>query len=374
MNEHRVLFVGLGDLGSQIFDLLVRLPTRISFLVGGRNLEYLKQRTNLSLFAATQLGLNPDVSCTYIDLWNREQTAETISRFQPSIIFCAATLQRTEAMHNLSTSIAEQLAEAQLGPRLPLHLALVYRLMQSLQMTGLKATVLNAVYPDVVGPILHQVGLAPTTGIGDLANNVPALRMSIAAHLDRPVEQIDIRLVMARYVSYRMSRFLIEDEPFSLTTLINGEELLHPLQLKPVLDLLLTRFKRMGGITGLVMTAASASLIFNDIVNNTGLTTHAPGPNGLPGGYPVKVNSKGVEIVLPSHLSLEVAIETNRRGLYLDGIEKIDSDGTVYFVEKNMSIFKRLFGYECKRMPLMEAADWAEELQARYAAFADKHT
>jgi len=35
MEKHRILFVGLGDLGAQIFDLLVRLPGNHRFLVGG---------------------------------------------------------------------------------------------------------------------------------------------------------------------------------------------------------------------------------------------------------------------------------------------------------------------------------------------------
>ncbi|GHO82359.1 hypothetical protein KSZ_03650 [Dictyobacter formicarum] len=94
MASKRILFIGLGDLGSHMFDPLVRTSGRHSFLVGGRNLDYLQQRTNLSLLSALQLGYEPDIACTYLDLEQREQTAETIAAFQPDIIVCAATLQK----------------------------------------------------------------------------------------------------------------------------------------------------------------------------------------------------------------------------------------------------------------------------------------
>ena len=69
--------------GGQIFDLLVRTPGQHTFLVGGRNLDTLRQRTNLSRFAAIQLGHTPEVELVAMNLQNVEQTAETIARFQP---------------------------------------------------------------------------------------------------------------------------------------------------------------------------------------------------------------------------------------------------------------------------------------------------
>jgi hypothetical protein len=56
-----------------------------------------------------------------------------------------------------------------------------------------------------------------------------------------------------------------------------------------------------------------------------------------------------------------------------DGIERIESDGTVYFAEKNMAILKETLGYECKRLPLSEVEYRARELYAKYQEFAGKH-
>jgi len=372
IKEQRVLFVGLGRLGSHMLDLLVRLPGKQTFLVGGRNLDYMRQRANLSLLAAIQLGYTPDVTCISLDLWNIEQTAEIIARFQPTLIVCAATLHAWETARALPEDLSRQLALAPMGPRLPFHLLLVYRLMQALHLTNHSAMVLNAIYPDVVHPVLNRVGLAPTTGIGDLANNIPALRLSIAWKLGIPLEQVEVRFVAARYVSYWMSRIDIGGAPFHLTVLVNGEDQTHLLERRAIFESLPGVLKRIGGTTGLLMTAASAAHIYTAIVKNTGSITHAPGPHGLPGGYPVRADAQGIALALPEGLSREEALSLNQAGLMLDGIEQIEENGTVCFTENAVTIYKKLLGYECRRLLLSEVEDRAKELRARYRAFAQR--
>ncbi len=369
----KILLIGLGNLGSCILDMLVRVPGEHIFLVAGRNSDYLHQRTNLSLLMALQLGSLPEITCTFMDLWNIDHTATIIAQFQPDMIVYAATLQRLGDNDNFPPLITQQLAIAPMGPRLPLHFVLLYKLMQAIQQTGLAITVLNAIYPDVVNPVLGRVGLAPTTGIGDLANNIPALRMSIAHTLHRPIASVDVRVVMARYVSYWMTRMPMTNAPFHLTALVNNEDQTALLDRKTLFSPLLTTLKRVGGLTGLLMTAASATLLFEGIVRNTGAITHAPGPHGLPGGYPVRVNTQDIEVLLPENLSLQEAIQINKAGLRLDGIEEIDHNGTVSFTEQSMTIYKEVLGYECKRLPLSEIEERAKELQVRYLALASKY-
>jgi hypothetical protein len=247
---------------------------------------------------------------------------------------------------------------------------LVYKLMQAVRLAGMERTtkVLNAIFPDVVHPILAKVGLAPTTGIGDLANNIPALRLSVARKLGVPLEQVDVRLVMARWVSYWMSRRSVATAPFHFTALIQGEDWTHLLDGMHVFDELPTRLQRLGGDPGLMMTATSAAVVFQAMVNDQGTFTHVPGPNGLPGGYPVRVNTKGVEIVLPPGLTREAAQEINEAGLRFDGIEHIDERGTVFFTEEATAMYQRILGYECQSLRLSEVEERAIELQARYEA------
>ncbi len=372
--ENKILFVGLGGLGSYVLDTFTRVSGKHYFLVGGRDQTYLRQRTNLSTLAANQLGFYPNISCTYMDLWNIDQTANTISEFQPDIIFCAVTLQPWMAIAKLPKRYYERLYQAQLGPWLPFHLTLVYKLMLAIQKTGLSPKVINAAYSDVVNPVLSKINLAPTTGIGNLANNIPALRQSVALKLSETLEHIAIRFVAHQQLSHRISRQgNAGNIPFHLTVLLRGHDITELLDMQTIFELLPTTFKRLGGPVGNLMTAASATVVFDGMVNDSGQITHAPGPNGLPGGYPVKVTREGVEVILPDNLTMAQAIYINEVGQCLDGIEKIDDKGAIYFAEKEMSILREMLGYECRHMTIDESEQRAKELKAKFDAFVEKH-
>lgn len=91
--RQRILFLGVGKLGGHILDVLLRLPGNHQFLIGGRDMPALRQRVNLSLLAAIQLGFTPEVECTFVDLEHIDQTADLIAHFQPDLLLCAATRQ-----------------------------------------------------------------------------------------------------------------------------------------------------------------------------------------------------------------------------------------------------------------------------------------
>src|SRR5438067_1974895 len=164
----KILFVGLGNLGSQVFDLfLLRGAATHRFLVAGRHPAYLHQRTSLSAYAVMQLGVSPELDCTFMDVHNVEQTAQTIWSFKPDLIFSSVTIQPSSAIATLPKPLFEELAQAGPGPWLPLTLVLVYKLMQAVKQTGLDITVLNGAAPDNAGSVLSKVNQAPTTGIGN---------------------------------------------------------------------------------------------------------------------------------------------------------------------------------------------------------------
>lgn len=373
MAQKRILFIGLGNLGTQVLDEFVRVPGNHRFLIGGRNIEQLQWRTNISYLNALQLECYPQISCTYLDLNEVEQTAETIAHFAPDIIFCAATIQPWMHITTLPKPVFDTLYQAQVGPWLPLTLTPVYKLMQAVRQTGLSPQVINASYPDVINPVLHQVGLSPTTGIGNIANNIPALRASLALKLQKPLEQVDVRFYAAYSLNHRISRQgSAGNIPFHLRVLVNGKDLTHLLDMETVFDLLPTKFNRSVKDGNQLITVASARVVFESMANESEAITHVPGPQGLPGGYPVRVNAQGVEVLLSPNLTLEAAVQINEAGLIFDGIEHIESDGTVVFTTQHMAFLKQLFGYECRRMPLSEVEDWAQELRTKYLAFANQ--
>jgi hypothetical protein len=360
----RVLFVGLGNLGSQVFDLLVlRAKRGDQFLVGGRNQEYLRERTRWTAAAAIQLGVPVKVDTTYIDVWDVNQTAQTIATFKPDVIFSSVTLLPSASISQLPSPHFERLAQAQGGPWLPTTLALVYKLMQAVKQTGLKIIVLNGGTPDNSHEVLGKVGLAPTSGIGNLALTVPPLKQAIAEQLHRPLEQVKILFFAHAYVVQSLRGGTTGGAPFHLTAYVDGEDVSSQLDLPALFSALPATLRHE--YTQL-LTAASAATVFDALTTGVSLVVYAPGPKGLPGGYPLRVGKQGLEVVLPPRLTLDEAIRINQGGQQLDGIERIDDDGTIHFAERNMAILKETLGYECLRLPLSEVEERAKELKERY--------
>jgi len=66
---------------------------------------------------------------------------------------------------------------------------------------------------------------------------------------------------------------------------------------------------------------------------NISVRTHAPGVLGLPGGYPICVRRKSIELDLPDGISRDEAVEFINLWARADGVEGIESDGTLIYTE-----------------------------------------
>jgi hypothetical protein len=371
MENTRLLLVGLGSLGSQVLDLLLRAPfTDLEILVAGRNKEAVDQRMNLAMLAAVQLGHLPNVSSAYMDLMDLERSAELIYDFKPDVVFSSACLQSWWVPQSLPKPLAERLDLARVGPWLPMHLTLVHKLMQAIGLSGTSPIVVNSSYPDVTHPILSRLGVAPAIGIGNVANPVPALRQAMASRLDVSVDRIQVRLFAHHYVSHRVSKHGdAGGAPFHLTVYLDGEDVTERFSRDTFFSLLPTRFKRPGGVMGQLITATSAIDVLRAIILDENRVVHAPGPKGMPGGYAVRLGRNRLDLELPVGLSREDAIRINEDGMRFDGVERIDSSGTAWFTEREMSIMAEMLGYQRESMRPDQSEDCARELLDRYREF-----
>ncbi len=366
----RLLFVGLGNLGSQIFDLFaLRAKAGDQVLIAGRNLDYLRERANWTASAALQLSTSIKVATTFMDVLNIDQTAQTISSFKPDMIFSSVSLLPSASISQLPPPLFDKLVKANGGPWLPTTLAPVHKLMRAVQQTGLKTIVLNGGTPDNSHEVLQKIGLAPASGFGNIALVIPPLKKAIAEYIQRPLEQIEILFFAHAYVVQSLRRGTVGGAPFHITISVNGEDVTAQLDLPSLFsDLPLTLEHEYTQLA----TAASAVGLLDMLTVGTPSVMHVPGPDGLPGGYPVRMSERGLEIVLPQGFTREEAIRINQEGQRLDGVERIDDDGTVHFVERNMAILKETLGYECLSMTLAEVEERAKELHVRFLALASK--
>ena len=82
------------------------------------------------------------------------------------------------------------------------------------------------------------------------------------------------------------------------------------------------------------LTAVTAIPLVSALLDeDISVRTHAPGVLGLPGGYPICVRRKSIELDLPAGISNGEAVEFNNLCARADGVERIESDGTLIYTE-----------------------------------------
>ena len=114
------------------------------------------------------------------------------------------------------------------------------------------------------------------------------------------------------------------------------------------------------------VSASSAIQNLGALLSKEPVSTHSPGPNGLPGGYPVIISSEGATVDLPADLSLEQAIIMNQEAQTFDGIKKIEEDARVHFMPYTIDIMKEVLNFDCISFTPQECDELAKEQMLRF--------
>lgn len=363
-----VVIIGPGRLGTGVANMLMQRPDGPRLTILGTDAEQTKRRANLSLLTATQLGFDPELATEGCDLRDVDRTAEQLARLEPDIVFNTASLQAWWVIGELPPAVFKELDAADIGPWLPMQLTLIYKLMQAVSRSGVDARVVNAALPDVTHAMLDKVGLAPTIGVGNVANVVPGLRRAAADLLGRALTEVDLRLVAEAFVSHTLKNTTdVKGAPYHLAVLVDGREV--SVDIEEMVRLLSSRYARVGGGEGTLLTAASAVTVLDALMTDRGDLVHAPGPSGLIGGYPVRVWRDRVELALPPSVTAEQAQSANAAAMVLDGVAEVRNDGSAVYTPENMAIVERMLGYSAKAVTLEESEDQARALGEAYARF-----
>lgn len=368
-----LMVIGIGDLAGLFVDIISRNNQIGKIIIASRNTEVATQRKNLAILAAAQLGFYPDISVINLDLNNIMQSAAVLHKYQPDIIFNTATLQSWRIITLLPKEIFKQLDEAQFGPWLPMHLTLMYQLMQAVTLAKIKTKVVNAAFPDAVGACLKTQNFAPYIGIGNVANVIPALRGAVAVALGASLKDVSVALFSQHYFTHRIPTFGDSGGcPYNFTAYLNGQDVTADLDLAKIISMVTTHFVKTGGAFRQLITATSAASVILAMLNPKETIVHAPAPGGLVGGYRVKLSQDKLALFLPPSLSLEQAVHINEAGQVFDGISKITSDSVVHFAPPQMAVMKKMLNYECNQMQVTDTAFWASELTAKFKEFCHK--
>jgi len=373
MKRNSIMIVGLGDLGGYVLEFLARVPNMPKIVTADINEDWGIRKTNSAVMGAFQFGLYPDIEFIHLNAFDIEETAKVIREIQPAIIYNSMTLQSWWVITQLPQDAYKTIDEARYAPWYPMHFVPAYKLMQAVKRSGIKTHVVNAAFPDVVNPALSKIDLLPTVGIGNIDNLVCSLRIIAGKMFNAPLRAVTVYLVAPHYISYYASRFgNVGGAPYYLKVMVDDKDVTSKIDKEKFIGDVVTIGRRPGGTQAHPVVASSVCRIILGILFDTKELGHAPGPNGLPGGYPVKLSAEGVEVFLPEGLLLDEAIRINNEGQIFEGVESIDKDGTVVLTDKSAGIFKKLLDFDCKVYTVKDCEAKAKELGEKFKKWAAK--
>lgn len=236
------------------------------------------------------------------------ELSRVLAATRPDIVLLAASLHSPCPADN--SSWARLLQRAGFGLTAPLHAALAITAAEVVAQIG-RPRLLVASFPDAVNPMLVALGLPVFAGVG----NVALFTASLRAALDVP-PQTRVRM-LAHHVHLDPPHGP-EDEARAW---VGGN---------PVPDVASALAgQRATDLCELNLIAGhSAALLIRDLVAGTPVVTNLPGPLGLPGGYPVRIDEE-IELDLPPELSVQEAVAFNRSAARRDGVD-VDGDRVVF--------------------------------------------
>jgi hypothetical protein len=303
-------------------------------VVAGRNQERCQAVAGQCRIVAASCGHRPEVVAA--NEWDGDGH---------DLAVLAPTMQSWWVLGGLPEERRAPLEGLGLGAWLPFHLA---PLLEVTERLGDGPFTVIASYPDATGPVLAAAGRAVGCGLGNVAE--------VAAKFPYPVRMAAHHaLAPFAFRSYGswdgdLPPFLVDPEPPDAAAIVRS-----PWPLLPGQDL-----NRV--------TAATASALFDALLGEAPASVNVPSPGGLPGGYPVLASRLSVQLDLP--WPLERARSVNEQAACWDGIERIDTDGTVTLTEATRATLRDVLGYDAGPLRAADAPAAAAELRQRFRLYA----
>ena len=343
-----ILIIGTGYFAEiMVCDLAATAPADTTVVIAGRNVERLKWLCTASNARAAIFGRPVQFLTDTFDLRSVDSVAEGLRRWSPSVVVQSASLQSPWSVDRPDSGWSRLVNAAGFGITLAFQSMLPVRTATALQTLGSSAAFVNTCYPDGVNQVLRARKLPITCGVGNIA-----IFSSVIAGTHAPTERAAIR-VLAHHqhlVQWRRPGAERDGVPPRVwngeTEMTDVQERFRGIQLP---------FRDLNVISG-----ASAVPVLLALAGKQDCRGHVPGPNGLPGGYPVRVKSGAVELDLPAAVSADEAIAWNRQFEAADGAS-VTADGRVVYSERARAALQAV-------SPEVTAGFDVQELESAHAA------
>lgn len=367
-----VMIFGLGDLGGWVLEFLARRQGVTTIIGCDKRADWGSKKIDVAAVGAGAEGYDKTLKFEECDVFDTDRTAELISKYQPDFIYCGMTLMSWSVYTYLPHDIHELTKKIAGGPVVPVHLTLIYKLMQAVKKSGTNPVVLNNSWPDIVNPMLWGAGLGVLVGGGNLDNIVNEIKRKISVKEDVPMSAVTVYFLCEHVINVMGVRTGI---PYFLKIMIGDKDVTSRYDAASLISDRLMAPCPPEWISWIVHPEVASSTVKNimAVLNDTNEFTHSPGPNGLIGGYPMRIGAKGVKIELPEGMTMEQAIKYNTDQAKYEGVEAIKEDGTLIVTEEAYQITKKLLGLECREIKVADTAEWSKELIQAFKKLGERY-
>jgi len=294
-----ILISGTGGFAARIaFDIAATADEPVEVVIAGRNRERLNWLRTAANARAALFGKKARFTTHAVDLLAPNASDEMLAATAPRIVVQAASIQTSQVIAQSGNAWTKLVAEGGLSATAVFQALLSSRVAAAITRSGKPMTLVNCGFPDVVNGMIRAMGHDVACGMGNVAilSNVfagsaatpPRAEIKVLAHYQnlaawrrRPEERggraprvwldgVEVEGVYARFADIQLTP-------------------------EPVIEI--------SGASGVPMLLAMAA--------NRSWRGHVPGPNGLPGGYPVRLVDRSLELELPDGVGEAEAIAWN---------------------------------------------------------------
>ena len=292
-----ILIFGTGHFAGRIvLDLAATASDPVTVVIAGRNRERLNWLRTAGNARAALFGRPARLLSREVDLSLPDAAAAAIAEVQPTVVVQAASFQTGNVISNQDNAWTKLVAEGGLSATAVLQAPLSIEVARAVKATRPQTYFINCCFPDVVNPLIAALYLPITSGVGNIAilSNAFAGVLGDAARLK----------VLAHYQNLAPWRRPPEGRAGPCPRVwIDNEEIADVYGRFASVQLTREPAIEISGPSGVPMLLAIAA--------GGDWSGHMPGPNGLPGGYPVKFTARRLDLDLPANLTRDEAIAWN---------------------------------------------------------------
>jgi hypothetical protein len=304
----RMVILGAGPFGAGIATALAhdsRVPVTVHVAARDRNAA--GRACTVAGAQAAAVGSSSVFLPHRVDAADGAGLRALLERVRPGVVVVAVSHQAPAESSGPRTAWTDLLDRAGFGVTLPLQADLALRVAAACAETGPTALI-NACFPDAVNGLIQAAGLPVLCGVGNIGTLAAAVAATLAPP-DRP------RLRMVAHHGH----LHVPAEPAAEAQAWLDDVPLADLagRLAPVRALSPAARNAVGAGSAAPVVRAAAGA-------GPPWTGHVPGPLGLPGGYPVRLDGPRLTVLPPAPLGLDRAVACNQRAAALDGIRVAD--------------------------------------------------